>query len=302
MFKIRLDGGHGAGVKHNRGATCYNEGDNNYYYSLVLKKELEKLDGVKVDLTRNNINQDPSLSARAAMGAGYDLFLSLHSNGAVASVRGTEILDSVARPNKALATKLVKAISDLFNHNNRGVKYIKNSSGGDYYGVLRGNKAKSAMIIEHGFHSNSQDCNFFKNNHLAIAQATTNVIANHYNLKGSQSTVNKDKGYYVFGDKGEGVTQLQVDLKALGYNVDVSGGFGKQVESVVKEFQKDNNLDVDGSAGPATLNKIKHLLSIKKDADDLYKVQVGAYSKKENAEKELKELKSKGIDGYIKKE
>ena len=37
-MKIILSAGHGAGKDHNRGALYYNEGDNNYYYSLELKK------------------------------------------------------------------------------------------------------------------------------------------------------------------------------------------------------------------------------------------------------------------------
>ena len=62
MLKIILDAGHGYGPQHNRGAICYNEGDNNYIYSLVLKQELEKYKDVIVDLTRKDIKDNPSLS------------------------------------------------------------------------------------------------------------------------------------------------------------------------------------------------------------------------------------------------
>ena len=37
MLKILLAAGHGA--DDNRGGVCYNEGDNNYLYSLALKKD-----------------------------------------------------------------------------------------------------------------------------------------------------------------------------------------------------------------------------------------------------------------------
>ena len=96
-MKIILDAGHGQGSAHNRGSVIGNEGDNNYAFSLVLKKELEKY-GIQVGLTRLNPAQDPSLNARGAMAAGYDMFISLHSNAATASVRGTEIYNSVQRP------------------------------------------------------------------------------------------------------------------------------------------------------------------------------------------------------------
>lgn len=256
-MRILLDAGHGAGSKHNRGGTCFNEGDNNYYYSLVLKRELEKLNGVVVDLVRTNINQDPSIIARASKGLGYDLFLSLHSNGGPPQVRGTEVFDSVERPNKALAVKLSSVIATVFNHNNRGAKYKEGQKGFNWYGVLRNNKAKSSMIVEHGFHSNNIDCNFFKNNHLAIAQATTEVVRDHYNLGG-------DNIYYSTTNNNRTAQQLQKDLISLGYSVGsygANGWFGQDTEAAVKKFQRANKLVADGIAGKDSLNKIKELLS-----------------------------------------
>lgn len=184
MIKILLDPGHGAGATHNRGGVCFNEGDNNFHYSLVLKSELEKYESVQVGLTRTNINQNPNLQTRAAMGKGYDLFWSIHSNaGGGGKVRGTEVWDSVEKPNKTLATKISSETAKMFGHNDRGVKYRVGQPGVNWYGVLRFNGAKSAMIIENGFHDNSQDCAFFKNNHQLIAETQARVIAQHYSLK-----------------------------------------------------------------------------------------------------------------------
>lgn len=277
-MKILLDAGHGAGSAHNRGSVCSNEGDNNYHYSLVLKKELEKIKGVKVDLTRNKISDNPSLASRAAKGAGYDLFMSLHSNGAIASVRGTEIYDSVARPNKALADKLVKAIAKEFGHRNRGTKYRKGSSGSDYYGVLRGNKAKSSMIVEHGFHSNPIDCQYFKNNHQSIAKATADVIRDHYSLSGTpsrQPTASRiNKRLAVDGYWGPATTRaLQ---KALGTPVDavMSGQYSTIVtrsiynvsftnrrgSTMVIALQKKLGIKEDGLFGVATVRALQKYL------------------------------------------
>lgn len=182
-MQIILDAGHGAGKKHNRGGIYYNEGDNNFYYSLVLKEELEKYKNVKVELTRSKITDNPSLSQRANMGKGHDLFLSLHSNAGAPNVRGSEVWDSVEMPNKALAQAIVDNTSNLFKHNNRGVRYKVGQPGYNWYRVLRFNQARSAMILEIGFHTNKKDCLYFRNHHWKIAQEHIKAIANHYNLK-----------------------------------------------------------------------------------------------------------------------
>lgn len=195
MIKILLAAGHGPGKVHNRGALYFNEGDNNYYYSLVLKKELETYTGIQVDLLRKNINDNPSLSARAKAGAGYDLYLANHSNATdKPSVRGTEVWDSVERPNKQLAKMLCDSTSSLFNHSNRGVRYKEGQKGYNWYGELRFNQAKSAMIIESGFHTNKEDCLFFKNNHKQLAVVQAREIASFYGLK--KKVIKEDKPHW----------------------------------------------------------------------------------------------------------
>lgn len=193
-MKILLNAGHGPGKAHNRGALYFNEGDNNYYYSLELKKELETYERVQVDLVRKNINDNPTLVQRSAMGQGYDLYLSIHSNAATPDVRGTEVWDSVERPNRVLAKAICDVTAELFNHRNRGVKYKEGQPGFNWYGELRFNKAKSAMIVENGFHTNHDDCLFFKNNHRLLAIAQARAIASFYGLK--KKAVKEDKPHW----------------------------------------------------------------------------------------------------------
>lgn len=193
MVKIILNAGHGAGKAHNRGGLYYNEGDNNFLYSLVLKKEIETYDGVIVDLVRNKNEHNPPLDSRHKFGAGYDLFLSLHSNATSdASVRGTEIIDSIEKPNTALAKVLCNDTAELFNHNNRGVKYKEGQKGYNWYSELRFNQAKSAMILESGFHTNHDDCLFFKENHERLAEVHARAIASFYGLRKKQIIIPKD--------------------------------------------------------------------------------------------------------------
>ena len=61
------------------------------------------------------------------------------------------------------------------------------------------------------------------------------------------------------GMKGSDVKAVQKRLKALGYltsNAEVDGYYGDSTESAVEEFQRRNNLTVDGTVGAKTLEKL----------------------------------------------
>ena len=186
-IKILLDPGHGAGATHNRGyvgAKWKNEGDGNYYFSLLLKKELESY-GIEVGTTRSAISNDPSLDSRGAKGAGYDLLLSLHTNAANGTAKGVEIYNDVTRSSgSALAGKLNSTISSTLNTTNRGVKqrYYSSESQENYYGVLRANKAKAGMLIEHCFHDNMDDVTTYENNAEILAKNMAKTIAQYYGI------------------------------------------------------------------------------------------------------------------------
>lgn len=179
-IKIMLDPGHGQGSGFNRGSIIGNEGDNNYAYYLVLRKELESY-GFLVGTTRKSISENPGLSQRGKMAKGYDLFISLHSNAGNRTVRGTEIWNGVARPFPG-ADGLCKEISNVFGHRNRGVKKRTLNNGRDWYGVLRSNRAKFGMLIEHGFHTNNEDCKIYVTKREEIARATSNYLARYFGL------------------------------------------------------------------------------------------------------------------------
>lgn len=54
------------------------------------------------------------------------------------------------------------------------------------------------------------------------------------------------------GDEGQEVLEIQKSLAALSYKIDLDGQFGPGTEKVIKQFQKDRKLEVDGIVGPAT--------------------------------------------------
>lgn len=67
------------------------------------------------------------------------------------------------------------------------------------------------------------------------------------------------RGKYLMqkGDKSYDVKRLQQKLKELNlYNGKVDGKFNNQVIDAVKEYQKQNSMEVDGIAGPKTLKKL----------------------------------------------
>lgn len=218
---IVLDPGHGPGRADNRGALVGNEGDNNWKYCQALKTELEKYQDVKVSLTKTE-KEDPELQLRGARAKGADLFLSCHSNAfSDSKVRGVEIFDSVAKPNKILAQKLVNELAGVMKTPNRGVKSKTLNNGQDWYGVLRASLAKSSMLIEHGFHTNMQDANTYVNQRQNIAQATAKVIADHYALKLKPTTQTYDGLYRVqvgAFKNYDNAFKLATELKAKGYD------------------------------------------------------------------------------------
>lgn len=98
------------------------------------------------------------------------------------------------------------------------------------------------------------------------------------------------------------VRVLQQDLKDLGYTVAVDGSFGLETENAIKAFQKANKLTADGLAGAATLAKVAQLKAKMKQQNTngtLYRVQVGVFGDKRNAEKMVEDLKKKGFTAII---
>lgn len=192
--KICLDAGH-VGSKYNQSPVV-----KNYYESamvwalhLKLKAQLEAR-GFQVVTTRASIDTDLGVYERGTASKGCDVFISLHSNAC-----GTESVDYPvvyrAYDNKnnvdTLALKLAKKVGELMGTTQAGrTATRKNSSGGEYYGVLRGARAVGTpcyMLIEHSFHTNtkatkwlSKDANLDK---LAVAEA--DILAEFFGMESS---------------------------------------------------------------------------------------------------------------------
>lgn len=192
--RICLDAGH-VGSRYNQSPVVktYYESAVVWKLHLKLKAQLEAR-GFEVMTTRVNIDTNLGVYERGTASKGCDVFLSLHSNAC-----GTESVDYPvvyrAYDNKnnvdALALKIAKKVGELMGTAQAGrTATRKNSSGGEYYGVLRGARAVGTpyyMLIEHSFHTNtkatkwlSEDANLDK---LAVAEA--DILAEFFGMESS---------------------------------------------------------------------------------------------------------------------
>ena len=195
--KICLDAGH-VGSKYNQSPVVktYYESAMVWALHLKLKAQLEAR-GFQVVTTRASIDTDLGVYERGTASKGCDVFISLHSNAC-----GTESVDYPvvyrAYDNKnnvdTLALKLAKKVGELMGTTQAGrTATRKNSSGGEYYGVLRGARAVGTpyyMLIEHSFHTNTKatkwlsvDANL---NKLAVAEA--DILAEFFGMESSAAT------------------------------------------------------------------------------------------------------------------
>ena len=87
---------------------------------------------------------------------------------------------------------------------------------------------------------------------------TLNAIAAAVARKGGTPASGGSAGTTLkLNSQGTKVSQLQTDLKQLGYYyAEITGNFGEKTEAAVKAFQKAKGLTADGVAGKKTLNAI----------------------------------------------
>lgn len=190
MVKILLDPGHGGGKAYNRGfkqvdnLPYCNEGDCNFIYAKDYLKPALEAYGFQVGMTKTTIGPDIPLKTRGAMGKGYDLLISCHSNACGGSVRGVEIWDSTNPREQitVLTDMLCKSIAATLGIPNRGTKRRKNRHGSNFYGILRHGLAKHNFIIEHAFHDNLQDATVYRKNLKPLAEAVARTLAAYYGL------------------------------------------------------------------------------------------------------------------------
>jgi len=264
---VCLDAGHSGDYNRSPAVPEYYESHMAWTLHLLLKAALERY-GIVVKTTRETLDTKLGVYERGASSKGCDLFLSIHSNAA-----GDETVDRVMvyvpldGSGDEIGQMFVDQISLVMGTQQKGRIATRESSDGDYYGVIRGAVAVGTvgLILEHSFHTNTRSTNWLlKESNLArLAEEEAVVIAEYFDVPGPDAPVERDRLYRVQAGA------FRVKTNAEAYLTKVKdAGFDAYITSSEQEGV-------------------------------LYRVQTGAFRVKANAEAYLAEIQAAGIDAYI---
>lgn len=193
-IKICLDAGHYGKYNPSPVVAGYYESDMVWKLHLLKKKYLEAY-GIQVITTRKNQATDRQLYDRGVAAKGCNLFISDHSNAcATEDVDRVEAIVTLNGKATALGSQLASVVKRTMGVNDNSRIYTKaNSSGTDWYGVLRGAAAVGVggIILEHSFHTNKAVATWLMNdkNLDKLAKAEADCIAAYYGLTEQTSSV-----------------------------------------------------------------------------------------------------------------
>jgi len=163
MAKICIDAGHGGSSVGTSGHGLV-EKDLNLEVSLELERLFNKTSGVDVVMTRRR-DVTVSLQARTDLAnkEKCDYFISVHHNGfSNPSACGIEVFrESHVDRSKDLGRSVLRNLIDGLGMVSRGLKTRLNSSGGEWYHVLRESKMPG-IITESGFLTCPEDAEKIK--------------------------------------------------------------------------------------------------------------------------------------------
>lgn len=202
MPKIMIDPGH-AGSYYNASPVAPRYYESNMTWTLAWKlKAVLEAKGFIVGLTRWNKNDDPELTARGRSAAGYDLFLSLHSNASGNESANAPWMIHFANDSKTLLDEKSRAAAETIGgvvsqvmgigapyYYTKKVDFDRDGNGyldDEYYGVLFGAKSVGVpgVIIEHGFHTNKKTAEWLMidSNLSKLAEAEASALAKYFGI------------------------------------------------------------------------------------------------------------------------
>ena len=206
VIKIMLDAGHYGKYNRSPAVPAYYESDFAFKFTNMLAAAL-KAYGFVVGTTRPEQAKDLALQSRGKAAAGYDLFISIHSNAVGSGVNNsvdypvaiTMVDDkrvSIDEVSKAVGEILAQVVAVTMDTNQAARTYTKQSSNDrdgngiyddEYYGVLHGAKLVHVpgIILEHSFHTNTRATEWLlKDSNLQrMAEAEAKALADYYGMK-----------------------------------------------------------------------------------------------------------------------
>lgn len=208
--KIMLDAGHYGKYNRSPAVPAYYESDFTFKFTNMLKAALEGY-SFKVGTTRADQAKDLGLTDRGKAAAGYDLFISIHSNAVGSGVNNsvdypvaiTMVNDdkvSIDEESKAVGEILAQVVAAAMGTSQAARTYTKLSANDrdgngikddEYYGVLHGAKLVRVpgIILEHSFHTNAKAAAWLlvDSNLQAMAAAEAAALANYYGMRKQES-------------------------------------------------------------------------------------------------------------------
>lgn len=275
--KVYIDPGHGG---YDDGAVKYvTEDEVNLVMALACRDYL-KAHGVEVKMSRTtDTGTSINTMANAANDWGADLVVSIHNNAGGGD--GFEVYHSIAGGTGKTLAKNIEAEVKKIGQNSRGLKTKKNSSGADYFGMIRLTDAP-CVICEGAFVDNKKDAAQIdtKKEQQAFGYAYARGILKTLGIKDKgypaaetkpaakktevaekkeDKTVNITLPVLKKGDKGNSVKAVQTLIEAAGYSVGSAGAdgeFGEGTERGLGKYQDKKGLTVDGVCGAKTWEKL----------------------------------------------
>lgn len=198
---VCLDAGHFGKYNRSPGVPAYYESERMWKLTQLLAAALKKR-GIEVIQTRTNQAVDLALTSRGKKASGCDLFISLHSNAVVSGMNETVDypVAYVALNGSAddIGKKLADVVATVMGTKQKGrIDTRKGSTGGEYFGVLRGAVAVGVpcLILEHSFHTNTAATNWLLSdgNLAVLAEKEAECIASFLKVKTPAQATQSDR-------------------------------------------------------------------------------------------------------------
>ena len=211
VIKIMLDAGHYGKYNRSPANSAYYESDFTFKFVEMLKIALRTY-GFTVGTTREDQAKDLALQSRGKAAAGYDLFISIHSNAVGSGVNNSvdypvaitmvdDTKTDIDEISKQVGEVLAQVVAVAMDTNQAARTYTKQSSNDrdgngiyddEYYGVLHGAKLVDVpgIILEHSFHTNASATAWLLDNSnlLRMAEMEAEALAKYYGMTKQEGT------------------------------------------------------------------------------------------------------------------